>query len=49
MVSNRVSNGWGASAMGVYRGIVYKPDLRLGFSNRQLGTSTLILGLDGFI
>ena len=49
MVSNLVSNGWGASAMGVYWGIVYKPDLRLGYGNRQLGTSTLIPDLDCFI
>ena len=28
--------------MGVYRGTVYKPDLRLGFGNRQLGISTTI-------
>ena len=38
-----------ASAMGVYWGIVYKPDLSLGYGNRQLGTSTLIPELDGFI
>jgi hypothetical protein len=35
--------------MGVYPGIVYKPDLRLEFGNRQLGISTLIPDLDGFI
>ena len=49
MVSNLVSNGWGASAMGVYPGIVYKPDLRLGFGNRQLGISATTPDLDCFI
>ena len=34
------SMAWGASAMPPYRGIVYVPDLRLGFANRQL---------DGFV
>ena len=38
-----------ASATPLYPGIVYKPDLRLGYGNRQLGTSTLIPELDGFI
>ena len=33
----------------LYPGIVYKPDLRLGFGNRQLGTSTLIPDPDCFI
>ena len=44
-----VSNGWGASATPLYPGIVYMPDLKLGYGNRQLGTSTLIPDLDGFI
>ena len=35
--------------MGPYWGTVYKPDLRLEFINRQLGTSTTIPGLDCFI
>ena len=38
-----------ASATPLYPGVVYKPDLRLGYGNRQLGTSTLIPELDGFI
>ena len=41
--------------MGVYRGIVYKPDLRFGFGNRQLGVYlkgvylVSMLGFDNFI
>ena len=35
--------------MGVYPGIVYKPDLRLGFGNRQLGISATTPDLDCFI
>ena len=35
--------------MGVYRGSVLSHDLRLGYDNRQLGTSTLIPDLDYFI
>ena len=35
--------------MGVYRGTVLSHDLRLGYGNRQLGTSTLIPDLDYFI
>ena len=38
-----------ASAMGVYWGTVLGHDLRLGYGNRQLATSTLIPELDGFI
>ena len=49
MVSNLVSNGWGASATPLYPGIVYKPNLILGFSNRQLGISATTPDLDGFI
>ena len=49
MVSNLVSNGWGASATPLYPGIVYKPDLRLGFGNRQLGISATTPDLDCFI
>ena len=39
----------GASATPLYRGTVLSHDLRLGFNNRQLGRSTLIPDLDGFI
>ena len=49
MVSNLVSNGVEASVMGVYPGTVYRPDLRLEFSNRQLGISATIPDLDCFI
>ena len=38
-----------ASATPLYPGIVYKPYLRLGFGNCQLGISTLIPDLDCFI
>ena len=38
-----------ASATPPPRDTVHEPDLRLGFGNRQLGISTLIPDLDGFI
>ena len=44
-----VSNGLGASASPLYPGIVYKPDPRLGFDNRQLGISATTPDLDCFI
>ena len=39
----------GASGRPPYGGIVHKPDLRLGFDNRQLARSAYFMGLDGFI
>ena len=50
LVSNLVSNAEPpASAAPPPRDTVHKPDLRLGFDNRQLATSAYFMSLDGFI
>ena len=49
LVSDLVSN-WlgGTSAIGVYLGIVHKPDLRLGFENSKRLRVEAVAKLDGF-